>query len=80
MRSKSPLSSTTIRVTVPSYYLPVMLAQSKRLPGCKRPDKGSESHFAKVAIDRFFKDLNVNMEMVKQYEINMLNKGISSNV
>ena len=81
MNSKSPLASVYIKVAIPKYYLGPMKAQSKKLPGCCRTSIGSESHFARVMIERDLKYMNVNLNAIRDFElreINALNKSISS--
>ena len=77
MNSKSPLSSVQIRVTVPKYWLGPMRAQSLKLGGCLRKNIGSESHFARACIERGLIKMGVNLDKIREYEINELNKGIS---
>jgi hypothetical protein len=74
--NKSPLATTTIRVTVPRYWLGPMRAQSLRLPGCVRNRIGSEAHFARVMIYQGLR-ARVNLEAVREFEIKHLDMGIS---
>jgi hypothetical protein len=79
MNSKLPLATVSVRVNLPRYYLPVMRVQSKGLPGCVRPSIGSESHFARTAIDEMLKRRNVPMNKILEFEIKQLELGISQN-
>lgn len=68
--SKSPLSATEVRFSMPWYVVDNIKFRSKRIPGCFRKESGAVAHFARTAImEKLVRD-GVNVEAIKKYHIN----------